>query len=110
MNTFKSLVAKQSMISGIVLIALTSGYYSLAAASRFEKANKYWLSGYKKQKSGDHDGAIADYTKANKSDPTCFMGYRRRASERVEKGDYDGAIADATKCIELAPNTGCYYI
>lgn len=102
----KSLVAIQAMTACTVLAVLTSGYSF--AATPLEKAVKYWQSGYQKQKSGDHDGAITDYSKAIKADPTYEMGYASRASERVKKGDYDGAIADSTKCIQLdANNPSC---
>jgi tetratricopeptide (TPR) repeat protein len=93
----------------MVLAALASGY--LFAATPLEKAMKYWSSGYQKQKSGDLDGAIADYSKAIKSDPTYSEGYSSRAWARLKKEDYDGAIADSTKCIQLsASDTSCYDI
>lgn len=95
----------------IVLFVVLATSGSAFGQKALEKAVKYWQSGYKKEKSGDHDGAIADYGKAIKADPTYMMGYSSRASERIKIGDYDGAIADSTKCIELtrdAEDVMCY--
>jgi tetratricopeptide (TPR) repeat protein len=97
----------------IVLFVVFATPGSAFGQKALEKAVKYWQSGYQKQKSGDHAGAIADYGKAIKADPTYMMGYSSRASERIEVGDYDGAIADSTKCIEITRNAQdmmCYGI
>jgi tetratricopeptide (TPR) repeat protein len=54
-------------------------------------------------RSGDLDGAIADYTRAIELEPTFTAAWANRGWARGQKGDCDGAIADFTKAIELEP-------
>src|SRR2546423_1794714 len=58
---------------------------------------------------GDHDGAIADYTKAIEIDPRVAGPYAGRGLARQAKGDLDGAIADYTKAIEIDPHLALAY-
>ena len=59
--------------------------------------------GVGKQRKGDLDGAIADYTKAIEIDPQYADAYSNRGFAKSAKGDRDGAIADCTKAIEIDP-------
>ena len=109
MNVFKPSILKQLVTVSLVAVALSFGYTSSAGERGLGKAMKYWDSGYQKEKAGDREGAIADYSRAIKADPEYAMGYSSRAHERFKTGDYDGAIADATKCLELQANDlSCY--
>ena len=65
---------------------------------------------------GDHDRAIADYTKYlelastdNTSLSDRFYGYCSRGDAKKAKGDLDGAIADYTEAIGLEPNNTVAY-
>ncbi len=87
-----------------VFAVLTSGYSF--ASTPLEKAVKYWQSGYQKAQAGDHDGAIADYTKSIRADPTYEMvlcgvelqkGQRRAITMARE-------LRDSTKRIQLDAN------
>jgi tetratricopeptide (TPR) repeat protein len=64
----------------------------------------YIHQAWSKERKGDYDGAIADYTKAIELKPDDVWGYSGRGYAKIEKGDYDGAIADYTKIIELKPD------
>ena len=64
---------------------------------------KYLNSGNKRFKQKDYRGAIADYTKAIKTDRNNATAYYNRAGARMELKDYKGAIADYTKAIEINP-------
>jgi len=61
------------------------------------------MSGVKKRKAGDLDGAIADFDKAIRMIPTIWQFYSDRAVARSAKGDRDGAIADYSRVINLSP-------
>ena len=57
--------------------------------------------GIEKAKSGDLDGAIADFNRAAELNPKDDAPYYNRAQARGLKNDKAGAIADYTKAIEL---------
>jgi tetratricopeptide (TPR) repeat protein len=61
------------------------------------------LRGVVKHNLQDHDGAIADYTRAIELDPTNPVYYDNRALSRTEKEDYAGAVDDYSSSIELYP-------
>jgi tetratricopeptide (TPR) repeat protein len=109
MNVFKSSIARPLVQLSLLVAVLSFGHASFAGEKGLEKAMKYWSSGYEKEKAGDLQGAIADFSKAIKADPAYTMAYRSRASAKIKTADYDGAIADATQCIEVdGKDTSCY--
>jgi tetratricopeptide (TPR) repeat protein len=67
-------------------------------------APDYFQSALKKEKQGDHDGAIADYTKSIELDPLHASTYNNRGNIRKLKGDIEGALADYERAIQLDPN------
>ena len=56
-----------------------------------------------RRQKGDHDGAIADLTKALRLDPKNATAYLDRAMSWRPKREYDRAIQDIGKAIRLAP-------
>jgi tetratricopeptide (TPR) repeat protein len=68
-----------------------------------KQAERYYESGLKKQRKGDLDGALADYTRAIKLNPNYTEAYNNRGYLKGAKEDHDGAIADFSRAIELDP-------
>lgn len=60
-------------------------------------------AGSAKLKSGDLNGAIADFTEAIDLNPEDGDAYLKRARAKSAKEDLNGAIADFTRVIELDP-------
>jgi tetratricopeptide (TPR) repeat protein len=58
---------------------------------------------------GEHDSAIASFSKAITAEPNNADTYRDRAKSYDAKGDHDRAIADYTKAIEIAPGDAIVY-
>ena len=67
------------------------------AIALFNRGNAY-------DDSGDHDGAIADYTASIKLKPDYADSYFNRGFAYESKEDYDSAIADYTALIKLSPD------
>ncbi|MGZ9735739.1 tetratricopeptide repeat protein [Flavobacterium sp. GNP002] len=70
---------------------------------------EYRVKGDEKNKSGDHKGAIADYTKSIEVDSSNFLAYYGRGSAKSTIKDYQGAIVDYTKVIEIDPKAEMAY-
>src|SRR6185295_5098895 len=77
--------------------------------SLFQDAEKFYASGLEKQKKGDLEGSLADFTKAIELDPAYVQAYHGRGVTRHFKGDLDAAIADYSKAIELDPKVALAY-
>ena len=65
--------------------------------------------GIEKAKSGDLDGAIADFDRAAELNPKDDAPYYNRAQARRLKNETAGAIADYTKAIELGSTNPAAY-
>jgi tetratricopeptide (TPR) repeat protein len=93
-----------TILSVCVLIILTvAGCAEMEANSYFNRALTYG-------KKGQHDQAIADYTKAIEINPGHAMAYYNRGrAYAIGKGQYDQAIADYTKAIEINPGHAMAY-
>src|SRR4030066_404822 len=75
-----------------------------------QDAEAYNNRGLVKNKKGDYDGAIFEFTKAIELSPQYADAYYNRGNAKDAKGDYDGAILDYTKAIELNPQDAeAYY-
>jgi Flp pilus assembly protein TadD len=64
-------------------------------------AKAFYNSGNSKRKSGDYQGAIADYNQTIKLKPDYAEAYMNRGVSKKDLGDYQGAIADYTESIRL---------
>ena len=58
---------------------------------------------------GEHDNAIASFTKAIATEPRNSEAYLARAGSYSAKGDYDHAIADYSNAIEIEPGDAVAY-
>jgi tetratricopeptide (TPR) repeat protein len=74
-----------------------------------QTADQVILSGQIKVKTGDWDGAIADFTKAIELNPKSDFAYVSRGVIKRHKRDLDGAIADFSKAIQLNPKNSTAY-
>jgi tetratricopeptide (TPR) repeat protein len=68
------------------------------------KLNPLQISGEKKWHSGDFQGALEDFDKLIKEEPSNAYAYFSRASSLASLGKLQEAIDDANKAIELDPN------
>ncbi|HZF00203.1 MAG TPA: tetratricopeptide repeat protein [Planctomycetota bacterium] len=57
--------------------------------------------GMARQAKGDHDGAIADFSKAIELNPECVQAYASRGVSKDAKGDTNGAKADYSTSISI---------
>ncbi|MGH9842537.1 MAG: tetratricopeptide repeat protein [Blastocatellia bacterium] len=65
--------------------------------------------GSARQRTGDFDGALADYNQAIKLDPRCAAAWFNRGMLWKAKGDWRRAEADFTQAIELKPHLADAY-
>lgn len=69
----------------------------------------YRYRGQVRMKSGDYDGAMADFNRAISIAPKYAENYILRGGAEMKKGDYDAAEADVTKAIEIDPGDSVNY-
>jgi tetratricopeptide (TPR) repeat protein len=86
------------LLAAIVLTTATTAFC--------DKAEDIVNRGLAKQRKGDLDGAIADYTKAIELKPDLAVAYVNRGNAKQAKSDLDGAIADFTGSV--AQFVGCF--
>jgi tetratricopeptide (TPR) repeat protein len=72
-------------------------------------AEEYFNRAILKQRSDDHDRAIADYTEVIRLNPDYYLAYTFRGWSYAKRGDIDDAIADYTEAIRLYPHSYAYY-
>ncbi len=67
-------------------------------------ASAYYYRANAKGDSGNHDGALADFTLAIKYDPEYAAAYAGRSKAKWGKGDAKGALADIDQAVKLSPD------
>ena len=66
-------------------------------------ARDYCNRGVARQKKGDLDGALADYSRAIELSPQNATAYNNRGLAEITKGDLDGALADYDRALQISP-------
>lgn len=72
-------------------------------------AQEYYERGLQKQKTGDYDGAIDDYSEAIRLNHLHIEAFNNRAAMFIHKDELDNAIVDLTQAIALNPLNGMFY-
>ena len=94
----------------LILIALAI-FISTCATPKVENNAKFYNNrGIDWARKGQHEKAIADFTKAIEIDPRYAKAYYNRGFAYFLKGQYEQAISDFTKAIELNPRYADAYI
>ena len=76
---------------------------SLPAKVIAESADEYFDIAYEMGESGNHKGAILNFTKVLELEPNDYMAYMNRGWNKAQLGDYYAAISDYNKAIVLNP-------
>jgi len=84
---------------------LLAASMSIAASDALAQttARDYCNRGVARQKKGDLDGALADYSRAIELNAQDATAYNDRGLAKVAKGDLDGALADYDRALEISP-------
>ena len=89
-----------------VVLSTTGLMLSVAERVNAETANFYLTRGFNKAEVGDHDGAIADYTKAIEINSSSVISYINRGITKYRIGDKKGACLDARAGKSLGASNG----
>jgi len=84
-----------------LILGAAGGGLSAEAAAKNAELKKTFEEGVAASKAGDHDAAIAAFTKAATMNANCYDCYYNIAFSQTQKKDYDGAEASYKKAIEL---------
>lgn len=82
---------------------------SLSRRRRAIPIRIYLLRGSRKEKLGDYEGAIADYTKAIRLKPDDDIAYYNRGNAKIKLKQYESAINDHNIAVRLNPNNAYAY-
>ncbi len=74
-----------------------------------DNALAYINRGAARHQSGDHGGAIADFSKAIELDPGSALAFNDRGLSRMKTKNYEGAIGDFSKAIALGPGVAAIF-
>ena len=114
-----SIVKKYWILGSLVIVMVPHPFLSLQVLaqsktsvpnpplrppSRSLTAIDYYNRGIAKAKSGDNQGAIADFNEAIKLKPDFAEAYYNRGTVKGPSGDNQGAIADFNEAIKLKPD------
>src|SRR5262249_31930413 len=87
--------------SPVRLVLGAGGAVSTEAAAKNAELKKAFDDGVTASKAGDHDAAIAAFTKAAELNANCYDCYYNIAFSQTQKKDYDKAEAAYKKAIEI---------
>jgi len=87
--------------SPVKLVLGAGGAVSTEAAAKNAELKKTFEEGVAASKAGDHDAAIAAFTKAAEMNANCYDCYYNIAFSQTRKKDYDKAEAAYKKAIEI---------
>ena len=93
----------QPLLLGSTTTLATAAVVLSTQAAHAQSAEDFLDAGVEKGKSGDLQGAIADFNKAIEIDPQFAIAYYNRGVAKSNLKDYQGAIADYTKAIQIDP-------
>ena len=100
----------QPLVVGTSAFLMSAGLMlSFSGKAQAESADFYFNRAIDKQDKGDDYGAISDYTKAIKINPSFSIAYYNRGNAKGDLEDYEGAISDYTKVIEINPKDADAY-
>ena len=74
------------------------------------KAKIYTNRGVERRRSGDLDGALADYDEAIRLNPSDIFAYNNRGNLRRDRGDVEVATADYTDALRIDPGYTAAYV
>src|SRR5271166_321935 len=74
-----------------------------------QKQAAYHNRGVAYDNKGEHDRAIADYTRSMELDPSNAIAYSNRCGAYVKKWEYDRAITDCNRAMELNSSNAIAY-
>ena len=83
------------------VLLLAASLIAIANDATGQTAKEYCNQGVAKQKKGDLDGALADYTRAIELNPFDAILYNNRGVAKTAKGNLDSAIADFDRALQL---------
>ena len=93
----------QPLLLGSTTALATAAVVLSPQAAHAQSADDYVDAGIEKGKSGDLQGAIADFNKALIIDPQSARAYYYRGIAKSYLKNHQGAIADYNKAIEINP-------
>jgi tetratricopeptide (TPR) repeat protein len=96
-----SVLLKATLFKSISVAALTSIAASTGIAQT--TAREYCNRGVARQRKGDLNGALADYSRAIQLNPEDGTAYNDRGLVKMAKGDLDGALADCDRALQINP-------
>jgi tetratricopeptide (TPR) repeat protein len=99
-------------ITGRLISACALGLLVFLAATAVIGVNREFsdqAQGLRYERKGEHDKAIASFSKAIEVEPKNSGAYVDRAKSYSAKGDHDHAVADYSKAIEIAPGGAAVY-
>ncbi len=102
---YKKETMKYILFTLTLFVLLGSCFYS----ENNEKSKVVFKSALDKEKNKDFFGALTDYKKSIKLNPSYADAYRNRATVKAILKDHSGAFLDYNKCIELLPNNSGIY-